>query len=232
MERKVQLAFLLPVRCVVFFTVFVLGAFFTKQGLEQISFWWSIVATVVNFLTILLLFFVVKQCGGSYFELVNLKNSFEKGQTTWKQIIFILVLSLVVGMSGMYLAGFICYGVIPYFAPMMVEPVPLVFAILNVLLLPVTTALAEDGLYLGCGVNQIKNKFAAVLIPAFFYALQHCFIPTLFDFKFLIYRFLSFLPLTVIFCWWFYKKRNPLPIMIGHAVLDIATVVTILVFSV
>ena len=64
----------------------------------------------------------------------------------------------------MYLAGFICYGVIPYFAPMMVEPVPLVFAILNVLLLPVTTALAEDGLYLGCGVNQIKNKFAISII--------------------------------------------------------------------
>lgn len=36
-------------------------------------------------------------------------------------------------------------------------------AVINVLLLPVTTALAEDGLYLGCGVNGIENKFGAII---------------------------------------------------------------------
>jgi hypothetical protein len=65
----------------------------------------------------------------------------------------------------------------------LLTPVPKVLAIINLLLLPVTTVLAEDGLYLGCGVNQIQNKHAAILVPAFFYALQHCFIPTLPDGK-------------------------------------------------
>ena len=36
-------------------------------------------------------------------------------------------------------------------------------AVINVLLLPVTTALAEDGLYLRCGVNGIENKFSAII---------------------------------------------------------------------
>ena len=36
-------------------------------------------------------------------------------------------------------------------------------AVINVLLLPVTTALAEDGLYLGCGVNGIENKFGEII---------------------------------------------------------------------
>ena len=43
--------------------------------------------------------------------------------------------------------------------------------------------------------------------------------------------FLSFLPLTIILCWYYYKKRNPLPIMVGHAIIDFATVIQILITS-
>ena len=141
------------------------------------------------------------------------------------------MLIVLVGMGGMYLAGFICYGVIPYGAPMLIAPIPLWLAILNVFMLPISTAFAEDGLYLGCGVNQIKNKYIAILVPALFFALQHSFIPTLFDTRYIIYRFLSFLPLTIILCWHYRKHRNPLPIMIGHAIIDVATVAQILATS-
>lgn len=99
-------------------------------------------------------------------------------------------------------------------------------------MLPITTAFAEEGLYLGCGVNQIENKYAAIIIPDFFFALQHSFIPTLFDMKYIVDRFLSFLPLAMILCWYYYKKRNPLPIMIGHAFIDVATVMQILATSI
>ena len=148
-----------------------------------------------------------------------------------KQIVVMILLVVLVGMGGMYLAGFICYGIIPYAAPMMIAPIPLWLAIVNVFILPISTAFAEEGLYLGCGVNQIRNKYAAVLVPAFFFALQHSFIPTLFDLRYIIYRFLSFLPLTIILCYNYYKKRNPLPIMAGHAVIDVFTVVQILMTS-
>ena len=80
-------------------------------------------------------------------------------------------------------------------------------------------------------MNSFKNKYAAIIVPAFFYTLQHCFIPTMFDAKYMLYRFLSFLPLTVIFCWYYRKKQNPLPMMIAHAVLDYATAMTILITS-
>ena len=163
----------------------------------------------------------------SYWELIH----YEKGQTTAKQILLMSVVILTVGMAGMYLAGFVCYGVIPYAAPMMIAPIPVWLAVLNMLVLPVTTAFAEDGLYLGCGVNQIQNKYLAVLVPALFFALQHSFIPTLFDTKYILYRFLSFLPLTVILCLQYYRKRNPLPIMVGHALIDAATVIQILATS-
>ena len=221
-----KLPLLLPFRCVVFVLIFIVVSIITSRALDEISNIWSIVASAVNIVTIILLLFVTKKNGG-YAKLIN----YEKGRTKPKEVVVIILLILLVGMSGMYLAGFICYGVIPYAAPMMIAPIPLWIAIINVLILPISTAFAEDGLYLGCGVNQIKNKYTAILVPAFFFALQHSFIPTLFDVRYIIYRFLSFLPLTIILCWYYHKHRNPFPIMIGHAIIDVATVAQILATS-
>lgn len=218
--------YLLPIRCIIFLLIFIIVSFTTGKGLDEISNIWSIVASVVNIAIILLLVFITRKNSG-YKKLIN----YEKGKTTPKQIVTMVILILVLGMGGMYLAGFLCYGVIPYFAPMMIAPIPLWIAIINILILPITTALAEDGLYLGCGVNQIKNKYVAIFVPAFFFALQHCFIPTLFDVRYIVYRFLSFLPLTILLCMHYYKHKNPLPIIVGHAVIDVMTVAWILITS-
>ena len=156
---------------------------------------------------------------GGLKKLIN----YEKGKTSPKLAIGMSILVLCLGMGGMYLAGFLCYGVIPYGAPVMVAPVPVPLAAVNLILLPVSTAIAENSIYLGCGVNAMKNRYLSVILPAFFFALQHSFIPTLPDIKFMVYRFLSFLPLTIVLCIIYRKNRNPMPIMIGHAVIDLST---------
>ena len=226
MKNKL-LPYLLPFRCIIFLIFFISGAHITNNSVDNISNWWSIVASVVNIITITLLILISKKYKSNYFKLIN----YEKGKTTKKQIVSISALILFVGMLGMYIAGFVCYKVFPYAAPMMIAPIPLWLAILNIFILPVTTAFAEEGLYLGCGVNQIKNKYVAIFVPAFFFALQHSFIPTLFDTRYIIYRFLSFLPLTIILCWHYHKKRNPLPILVGHTIIDVVTVLQILLTS-
>ena len=104
-------------------------------------------------------------------------------------------------------------------------------------LLAVTT-LVFYGLGIVIGQNTESNpkkaaryKTLGIIIPAFFYALQHCFIPTLFDGRYILYRFLSFLPLTIILCYYFQKKRNPVPIMVGHAIIDMMTGLEVLATS-
>lgn len=226
--KNSKLKYLLPIRIIMFVLIFVVGSITTKQNLNDISNWWSIVATVVNIVTILILVSAAKKMKSSYWKLVN----YEKGKTKIKAVIIISLIVLWIGTLGMYLAGFICYGKFPYAAPMMIAPIPAALAIINFIVLPLTVPFAEDGLYLGCGVNSFKNKYMAIIIPAFFYALQHSFIPTLFDGKYIIYRFLSFLPLTIILCWYYYKKKNPLPIMVGHALIEIASVAMILMTSI
>ena len=223
-----KLPYLLPIRSVIFLLIFVIGSLISQKRLDEISNWWTIVATVANVFTIVVLILAAKKNGMSYLELIGYK----KGSTKIRQIVIMSIIILVVGTGEMYLAGFLCYGVLPYSSPMMIAPIPMVLAIVNFLPLPITPALAEDGLYLGSGVNHIENKMLAIMVPAFFYALQHCFIPTLFDTKYILYRFLSFLPLTIILCWYYYKKRNPVPVMIGHALIDMMTVSWVLETSI
>ena len=225
--RNKKLILLMPLRSVLFIVVFVFVSVITGKQLEDISNIWSVAASIINILFILALVLISKRQGG-YLKLIN----YEKGKTRPKQVFAMIGIILLVGMAGMYLAGFICYGAILYAPPMIIAPIPVVFAVINLIVLPVSTALAEDSLYLGCGVRQFENKYASVVVPAFFFAVQHSFIPTLFDVRYIVYRFISFLPLTVILCIHYRKHQNPLPIMIGHAVIDVATAGQIIATSV
>lgn len=224
---KNRLYLLLPIRSLMFVGVFILLSLMSGEQLENLSHWWSVIASVINTLVIGILLFLCKKQKITYGKLVQ----YEKGKCKWYVALLIVISMLIVGMGGMYLAGYICYGAFPYLAPMLVAPIPFILAIVNLFLLPITTTLAEDGLYLGLGVSHIKNKWIAIFVPAFFYAIQHSFIPMLLDGRYIMYRFLSFLPLTLWICCWYYKNRKPLPIMIGHGILNVATAVNILVTS-
>ncbi|MCR5050149.1 MAG: CPBP family intramembrane metalloprotease [Paludibacteraceae bacterium] len=226
MENKL-LPILLPVRSVKFLFVFLAGALITETDVERLGRWWSIIAVVVNILTIMLLVYVAHKSNLTFGQLIN----YQRGATGWTSVLLITLIILFIGMAGMYLAGFLCYNNFLYAPSVIIAPIPKWIAIINILLLPISTVFAEDGLYLGCGVNQIKNKYTAILVPAFFYAFQHCFIPFLVDGRYILYRFLSFLPLTIILCAYYYKRRNPVPVMIGHAVIDLATAIQILATS-
>ena len=219
---------LLPVRSVLFLLIFVIGAAVTGKAVDDITNWWTVVVTVVNVITIMLLVIAAKRSGITYKELINYK----KGVTKIRQVIGMIVIVFLVGMGFMYLTAFLLYGtVMPEPAVKMAAPIPAVLAVINFLLFPLTVPFAEDGLYLGYGVNRIKNDKLAVIIPAFFFAVQHCFIPVLFDVKYILYRFFSFLPLTLVLCWHYRKHRNPLPIMIGHGLIDMSMSVMVLVMS-
>ena len=225
---KSKLALLLPIRSLLFISIFLSIMGISNKDLSDLTYLWSIITTIVNLFLIILLVILTRIKHSSYLELINYKN----GETKIKDVIIVSIIVVLLGMGGMYLSELIFYQKFPYLAPDMVSPIPLWIAIINVPLLPITTALAEDGLYLGCGVNQINNRYLKIIIPGFFFALQHSFIPFLFDMKFIGYRFFSFLPLTLLLAYIYDKKKNPLPIMIAHALIDLFTVISILLFSI
>lgn len=220
---------MLPIRCIIFLLAFVLLSVISQLPYTAISKWWTTIAIVCNVITIATLWLYSCKKGITYRKLLN----YEKGRTTVKSIILIVALTLIVGMSGLYLAGLICYGAFPYLDKTLVQPIPLWLAIIVLLLLPLSTTLAEDGLYLGYGINiSTGNKWVNISLSAFFYALQHSFIPFLPNGIFVLYRFISFLPLTIMICFWYQKNKNPLPFMIGHFILNVATAVQIVIMTI
>lgn len=227
MKCNKKIWFILPVRCLLFLTAFSFCSLITRRNLTELTHCWSMLASVINVITIGILWAICKHEKKTYRELIHYGK---KQGSSLKGALFIIIM-LLLGVGGMYAAGGLCYGEFPYLAPMMIAPVPPYLAIFNIFMLPLTTTIAEDGIYLGCGVNSFTSKWEAVLFPAFFYALQHSFIPTIFDVKFIAYRFLSFLPLTIWICYRYYKGAPISYIMTGHWILNIATTIQIAITS-
>lgn len=227
MKCNQKIWFLLPMRCLMFLAAFSLCSIFTRRRLIDITHWWTMLASLINIITIVVLWTICKHNNTTYREMIR----YDKGQKSIFKRFLVMILMLFVGIGGMYFAGWICYGEFPYLAPMMIAPIPPYLAVLNIFILPLTTTLAEDGIYLGYGVNSFTPKWAAVLLPAFFYALQHSFIPTILDVQFMIYRFLSFLPLTIWICFRYAKGSSVSYIMTGHWILNIAITIQIAVTS-
>lgn len=216
---KRQAACLLSLRSAVFPCAFLVLALLTGRSLITLSKWWPVIAVALNLGCVALLLALSK---GHYARFIH----YEKGKTGVGFAAAATVVTLLVGFAGMYGAGFLVYGSFPYLDKVMAQPLPVPVAIVCALLLPITTTLAEDGIYLGA-IHNSGGDLAVTLASAFFYGLQHSFIPLLPDGRFMLYRFLCFAPLTPIFCLWYRKTRNPLPFMIGHFVINLATATTL-----
>ncbi len=227
MKNKQKLWLVLPMRCLLFITAFSLCSMITRKDLTEITNWWSVIASLINGITIFVLWMICRRNGKTYREMIRYR---ENKKSIFHGFLFIVTM-LLIGMGGMYLAGWLCYGKLPYLAPMMIAPISPYFAVVNIFLLPLTMTIAEDGYYLGYGVNSFPSKWSAILIPALFYALQHSFIPTMPDLRFMAYRFLSFLPLTLWICFQYRKGRSITYIMAGHWLLNVATAVQIAITS-
>ncbi len=222
--------FVMPLfRSVLFIMIGLLFAGVTNQTLEEASRWWSILCTICNVITIVLLLVICKSEGITYKKLI----ANQKGQRNLKYTLLIVLLMIVLGMGGMYGSGFLIYGYIPV---TMIQPIPVWLAVINAILLPLTVVLAEFPLYFGYSLNGIVkitgNKVLAILYPMFFYALQHSFIPLLYDWKHIVFRFMSFLPLVFVLGIIYYRNKKLQPLMIGHAFLDIATGAQIVMTSI
>lgn len=222
--------FVLPLfRSVLFIIVGLFFALATHQSLEQASKWWSVLCTFCNIITIFLLIIICKSEGTTYRELIG----YHKKQGNLKCTLLIVLIMLLLGIGGMYGFGFLIYGYVPV---TMIQPIPVWLSVINLILLPITVVLAELPLYFGYSLNRIENitgnRILSVAYPMFFYALQHSFIPLLYDWKHILFRFLSFLPLMIVLGIIYYRNRKLKPFMIGHACLDLATGAQILMTSI
>jgi hypothetical protein len=116
------------------------------------------------------------------------------------------------------------------------RPLPLIGAAILLVAFPIVHALAELPTYFGYVMPRLEAitgwRWRAMLLAALVLSTQHIVLPLLFDWRFLAWRALMFLPFAV----WigFVVRRRPttLPyLVIGHALLDLSLPVVVLIAS-
>lgn len=219
--------YLLPIRSILFILFFMFISVFFKIDINQTSKWWTLGLNIINVLTISIIW---QNCKKNKVRFIDIFKSNKKESI--KEILLVALVIAILALVGMNITAFLIYHEIPYTPQCIFQSIPLWLAVINLFILPITTTIAEEGLYLGIGVNNIENKYKAIIIPLFFYLLQHIFFPFLLDFKFMIFRFFSFLFMMLFICTYYKKTKNMKPIILGHFITNFVTVIQIFSLSI
>jgi hypothetical protein len=134
--------------------------------------------------------------------------------------------NLVFILAGSYAAGWLAYGTLT--PPYLFGPLPLPAALYGVLVWPFIWGLTEQLTYNGCLAPRFqvlcRSTSLAVAIVAFAWSFQHVVMPLTFDAKFVAFRLLSPVPLSVFGIILYLRLRRLVPFALAHALMDGASV--------
>ena len=203
---------------------------FKGKTLEEVSRWWSFVAIAVNAITIAVLYLLAKKEGIKYRDLLHHSKG---SKVQAKTVLLAIALMLPLGFAGLWGFSYLFFGYMPV---TMIQPLPVWAAAVSLVLLPASIVFAEMPLYVGYSAARIEaatgSKALAYVYPLFFYALQHSFMPLIFETNHMISRFFIFIPLLIMIALWNRRKKDLVPLMIGHGILDLGVSIQVLVFSI
>ena len=138
----------------------------------------------------------------------------------------LIPVSLVFIFAGTYGAGRLLYGT--FSPPYLFGPLPLPAAVYGVLVFPLIWGFTEQMTYNGYLVPRFqvlcRSTSVAIAVVAFPWSLQHAFMPLTFDAKFMGFRLLSAVPLSVFNTLLYLRLRRLVPFAIAHALMDGASV--------
>jgi len=134
--------------------------------------------------------------------------------------------SLVFILGGIRAAGLLLYGTPS--PPYLFAPLPLPAALYGVLVFPFIWGLTEQMTYNGYLLPRFRvlggSASLAIASVALVWAAQHSFMPVTFDSKYITVRFLSSVPNTVFQTLLYLRLRRLVPLAVGHALMDGASV--------
>ncbi len=167
----------------------------------------------------------------NYWQLI----SFAKG-SIWKDSLTAIGLFIIAGPLGYFpniLFGSLLFGDAMVPAKMMFHTLPMVVAIIGGILFPLSQALIEIPTYFTYIMPRLEaitnSKWIAVGLASFFLAFQHIAIPLIFDLKFMVWRFVMFLPFAIYLGFVIRWKPRLLPyFLIGHFFMDLSTAIFII----
>lgn len=195
--------------------------------------WWPLQAILANIATFFILKSFLNKEGITYKGLFDFRR--EKLKKDFGLIIPYILFGFLMGMIG--LSGF-SYLILGSFIPpeVMFEPVAHWMAILALVVFPVSNALVETPTYMGYALPRLEaltgKAWVGIVLAGLFLALQHIALPLIFDGPYLIWRFVSFIPLAVALGFLFARSKRLFPVAAAHFVMDFQMGITLFMNSI
>jgi hypothetical protein len=203
---------------------------FAESSWQESARWWTFVVFLTNVVSFFLLVKLFKT------EDKNFYSIFHFSQETWKSdllwFIGFSIISMPLAAAPREPLARAIFGDAMVATNMLFRPLPS-WAFLLSFLFPLTIGFAELPTYFGYCLprltEQLKNGWIAWLLASFFLAAQHMFLPLILNGGYLMWRLGMFLPFALLVGLALKIRPQLLPyIIIGHALLDVTTVLVYL----
>jgi len=189
--------------------------------------WWSVYGTLVDIGCLTLMAKFTRAEGIRLRDLIG-RIRLRRGQDLFLGIGCFLLSMVLFGAAGT-LATKLVFGTmqgIPYPGLLSARRLPVWAVIYSLSVWWLIWSPTEEMTYNGYVLPRIQaltgRKWIAVLMVGFWWALQHSFIPFIWDWKYVLWRFLFFLPgvlaITLVYLW---VRRLP-PLILAHWAMDVS----------
>jgi hypothetical protein len=188
--------------------------------------WWNIDGTLVDIGCLLGMKYFTRKEGISLRDLVG-PIKMRWGRDLWLGLgYFLLIFPFFVGAG--IAAQYLLYGATP--PPLgtwmsHVHGVPLWATIYSLSIWWLIWSPTEEATYQAYAMPRLRaltgRTWLAFIVVAFFWAVQHCFLAFVPDWRFALYRFLAFLPGVMVMMLVYMRTRRLAPLVIAHWPMDI-----------
>jgi membrane protease YdiL (CAAX protease family) len=189
--------------------------------------WWSIYGTIADIGCLTLVLIFLKKENKSFWPMIN----FNHKRILKDILVAVLIVLIIFPLTGMLFSIFInnviydgvSYDVL-YPDQFSGRVLPAWAYFYSLFIWWPIWSFTEEVTYQGYCLPRLlihfKNPFKVILLIGFFWAFQHCFLPFIFDYRYLFARLISFFPLVVCLIFAYLKTGRLIPIIIAHYFMD------------
>ncbi len=204
-----------------------------ETPLQAAEKWWPFQAILSNIATYFILRMFMKKEGLTYLSIFNYEKGRKKRDAL--ETLWLLVVGMIVGAIPLYLCAYLLLGTFRLPTTMFQE-IPLWALIIALVVFPLSNAFVEIPTYLGYALPRIEagtgKQWLAILLAGLALALQHIALPLVFDLPYMLWRFLSFLPLALVLALIYTRTKRLFPIVLAHFLMDLQLVIQLATMTV
>jgi hypothetical protein len=193
---------------------------------SQAAAWWPLVVVLANLVCLAVLTRLFRAAGKNYWEIYRIRRENVKAD-----LLAMLGVLLIAAPAGFFpnilLAGWL-FGSPQTALDLLMRPLPLgIVYVVCILLFPLTQGMVEIPTYFSYAMPGLRSqgqpRWLSVATPVLMLGLQHIAVPFLFDFRFIAYRALMFLPFALVIGLVLNWRPRLLPyIAILHVLMDLS----------